>query len=147
MLPTGRAQGDWVRFTDYATLSAKLAEAERERDKWHSQADWYCETSHRSTKAIWDAIGGPDPSRENGQNLAFRVGELKARVADLEKALAENARNEGRWEDAHRELLNVIMAWLKGPKPCPECANTGYQDKGGARMAIQRTPCSKGCKP
>ena len=32
-------QGDWVRFTDYEVLAARLAEVEAERDEWKSDYD------------------------------------------------------------------------------------------------------------
>lgn len=47
--------------------------------------------------------------------------------------------------DGMRAALEAVIPAT--PAVCPECAGTGYKDKGGARAAIQRTPCSRGCKP
>jgi hypothetical protein len=49
MLPTDN--GAWVRWSDYATLAARLAEVERERDEWR---DAYDKAARQLVKAAGD---------------------------------------------------------------------------------------------
>jgi hypothetical protein len=114
-------KGDFVHWADFAALSAKLAEAERERAANHNLA----------------VANGQRAKEEH-----YRAEAAEARVAELEKALMYADEMLSRTQP----LIRAALAATKEPKPCPECAGTGYRDKGGARLAIQRTPCSRGCK-
>jgi hypothetical protein len=90
--------GEWVRYSDFAALSAKLAEAERERDV----------------------------QRECKEHARKLCEAAEARVAELEKALATLADNwaHGWAGDTRLEtILNVesiaraALAATKEPKP------------------------------
>jgi hypothetical protein len=92
--------GDFVRYSDYAILSAKLAEAERERDDLAQRA------------AVID---------EALTNAVHMRGVAEACVAELEKAIsaALAIHHADDADDPRVEMVCVLDAALatKGPKP------------------------------
>lgn len=111
--------------------------------------------------ADWDEPHIPGwTERTSSEDFNGEIARLRSRVAELEKVLKEisvqrlydemggGEQERASFEDGYDECVKRARAALatKEPKPCPECDGTGYQDKGGARVAIQRVPCSKGCR-
>jgi hypothetical protein len=103
--------GEFVRYSDYAILSAKLAKAERERDEVIAISAAYNPTEREASAIMGEAAA-------------------IARVAELEKALDETAKTCGFWRDravASEAGLNELKRGLevriqdalatKGPKP------------------------------